>query len=132
MKFLLDTNVCIEAMRGNLRVHAHFRKHRPQDCAVSTVTVYELISGVHKCRAPDAERAKVELFLAPLHVVPFDHEAALQAAVVRARLERSGEKIGPYDVQLAGHALALRLTLVTHNLGEFGRVEDLVHLDWQR
>ncbi len=77
------------------------------------------------------ERRRVETFLAPLPIVSFDQEAAIMAAMVRRQLEAMGQIIGPSDLMLAGHALALGITLVTHNTYEFKRVAGLALEDWQ-
>jgi tRNA(fMet)-specific endonuclease VapC len=64
----------------------------------------------------------------------FDEQAALRAAEVRASLETkrpNAQPIGPYDVLLAGHALAMGAVLVTHNTREFTRVPGLSVEDWQ-
>jgi tRNA(fMet)-specific endonuclease VapC len=42
-----------------------------------------------------------------------------------------GTPIGPYDVQIAAIALVNNLILVTHNTGEFGRVNGLQIEDWE-
>jgi tRNA(fMet)-specific endonuclease VapC len=54
-----------------------------------------------------------------------------RAGEVRARLALIGRPIGPYDVLIAGQALARQLTLVTHNPAEFGRIEGLAVEDWE-
>lgn len=131
MTYLLDTNVCIAAMRGNLQVLKNFGDRVPADCGISTVTLYELLSGVERCRQPDKERRKVEAFIAPLHLLPFDDAAAHHTARIRWHLEQRGEIIGPYDLMLAGQALSLEISFVTHNAGEFRRVPGLLLEDWQ-
>ena len=131
MKYLLDTNVCISAMRGNAQVLARLKNCAPEDCAVSMVTVYELFAGVFRCSDPEKEGGKVRGFLEPVHLLPFCWDSALRSAEIRSKLERSGTKIGPYDVQLAGQAITLDLVCVTHNTREFERVEGLVVKDWE-
>lgn len=131
MKYLLDTNVCIAVLRGNPKVIEHLQTLRPEDCGVSTITVFELLSGVERCRHPERERAKVEALLAPLHLLPFDGEAAIRAAEIRGHLERLGQIIGPYDLLLASQALALEVTFVTRNTKEFSRVAGLALEDWE-
>jgi tRNA(fMet)-specific endonuclease VapC len=131
MKYLLDTNVCIAAMRGREPVLARLLSCRPDDCGVSMVSVFELFSGVCRCARPQVEEVKVRAFLEPLHLLPFDWDSALRTAEVRWHLEKAGMKIGPYDLQLAGQALALDVTLVTHNTREFERVEGLRLEDWE-
>ena len=131
MRHLLDTNVCIAAMRGNPEVVKNFLAHVPADCGISTVTLYELLSGVERCNQPDTERRKVEAFIGPLHIVPFDDDAAHHTARIRWHLEQRGEIIGPYDLMLAGQAISLEIALVTHNTREFRRVPGLLLEDWQ-
>jgi tRNA(fMet)-specific endonuclease VapC len=63
-------------------------------------------------------------------VLEFDKEDARQAAEVRALLASRGAQIGPYDVLIAGQAIARRMILVTHNIREFGRVPGLRFEDW--
>jgi tRNA(fMet)-specific endonuclease VapC len=131
MIYLLDTNVCIAAMRGNPKVVQGLATRSPEDCAVSMVSVFELFAGVFRCNAPEAEGQKVSSFLKPFHLLPFDWDSALKTAEIRFQLERAGTKIGPYDLQLSGQALSLDLTLVTHNTREFNRVTGLRIEDWE-
>jgi tRNA(fMet)-specific endonuclease VapC len=131
MIYLLDTNACIAVLRGHTGLLQKMRQHAPTDFVVSTITFYELESGVARCRQPETERKKIDLFLRPLHLLPYDQEAATHAAHARWLLEKRGQSIGLYDLLLAGQALALNLTLVTHNTQEFQRVPKLLWEDWQ-
>ena len=49
MIYLLDTNVCIAAMKGIPLVQQRLRSHAPSDYGVSTVSLYELHSGIVRC-----------------------------------------------------------------------------------
>lgn len=131
MIYLLDTNVCIAAMRENPKVIQELLTRSPEDCAVSMVSVSELYAGVFRCNDPKGERQKVSIFLELFHLLPFDWDAALKTAEIRFQLEKAGTKIGPYDLQLSGQALSLDLTLVTHNTREFKRIIDLRVSDWE-
>jgi tRNA(fMet)-specific endonuclease VapC len=86
---------------------------------------------VAKCVNPAKERSKVDLLLSVLSELPFDADAAREAARIRATLESQGSMIGPYDVLLAGHAIAADLTLVTDNTREFTRVARLAVENWK-
>ena len=131
MTYLLDTNVCIAAMRGNAKVIQELAARSPEDCAVSMVSVFELFAGVLRCKDPAGEGQKVTTFLKPFHLLPFDWDSAIRTAEIRFQLEKTGTKIGPYDLQLSGQALSLDLTLVTHNTREFKRVNGLRFEDWE-
>jgi predicted nucleic acid-binding protein len=80
----------------------------PSDCAISTVTAYELYTGIEKCANPTKELAKVNLFLATVSELGFDTQAAREAAQIRALLESQGIAvvlaIGMTDRQSHRHA----------------------------
>ena len=137
MRYLLDTNSCIAAMRNHPAMVQRMAQVLPDDCVVSkitgyeTITGYELFTGVAKCADPAKEQAKVDLLLSTVRQVSFDTAAAKEAAQTRAHLESQGLTIGPYDLLLAGHALALSLIMVSANVKEFSRVPRLTVENWQ-
>jgi len=131
MTHLLDTNVFIAAMRGQEAVLQRLRATNPADIGISSVSLHELYSGVERCARPLIEKQKVEKLIQPIHLLPFDADAAQFTAKVRRQLEVAGSVIGPYDLMLAGQALSLGVTFVTHNTGEFSRVQGLLLEDWQ-
>jgi tRNA(fMet)-specific endonuclease VapC len=102
----------------------------PSEIAVSSITWYELFTGVEKCRNPAQERAKLEEFRAAVYEVPFDLAVAIESAQIRADLESRGEMIGPYDVLLAGQVKSLQFTFVTANQREFERIANLKFETW--
>ncbi len=131
MKYLLDTDICIELIRqrspGLLqRVMAL----TPEDLGVSVVSVAELQYGVQRSREPERNQRALDLFLLPFAILDLDYEAAAQYGKVRARLEAAGSPIGPYDLLIAAQALSRDLTLVTSNVREFRRVAGLRVEDW--
>ena len=132
MRYLLDTNTCISAMRHEPAVVRRLESVAPDDCVISSITGYELFTGVAKCSNASREAAKVQALLHAVHVLPFDLTAAQRAAAVRADIESRGCPIGPYDVLLAGHAIATGLTLVSANTTEFNRVAGLLLEDWSK
>jgi len=129
-RYLLDTNICIAIMRNHPVAVQRMVVVAPGDCAISTVIFYELYTGVEKCARPAQERSKVELLLTTIWEMPFAPDAARESARVRALLESQGQAIGPYDVLLAGQALAGSLVLVTANTREFSRVPGLNLENW--
>lgn len=131
MRYLLDTNTCIDVLRRREPVLSRISSIPRGDCAVSTVTTYELLVGAEKSADPFGEKAKIGQFVRTLTELAFDPFAASQAAQVRALLEAGGMSIGPYDLLLAGHALAAKLTFVTDNVGEFSRVPGLLIENWR-
>ena len=133
MKYMLDTNICIYAIKHKTdTVIKNFLSHMPEDMCVSTVTYAELMYGVEKSMAVEKNRIALSLFLAPLPILEFHASAAEEYGKVRAELERKGAPIGPMDLLIAGHERSEGLVLVTNNTREFCRVERLVVEDWTK
>ena len=130
MKYLLDTNTCIALMRRHVRVRARLEQLPPGDCAVSSITAFELYHGLERCAQPERERAKIDELLAVVTVLAFGDAEAARAAKLRHTLEQAGRAIGPFDVLIAGHALHAGLILATNNTREFLRVNGLTLEDW--
>lgn len=73
---------------------------------------------------------RVEALLASLEILPLEKDCDRCYAEIRSDLDRRGTPIGPNDLLIAAHALALDLTLVTGNVEEFARVPRLVFENW--
>jgi tRNA(fMet)-specific endonuclease VapC len=93
------------------------------------VVAAELAYGVAKGGSA-RNRSALEMFLAPLEIMPFDQNAVWSYGALRADLERQGQSIGALDTLIAAHALNLDATLVTNNLREFSRVSGLRLENW--
>jgi len=127
--YVLDTSTCISIMRNEPAAAANFASVFA-NCVVTSVVVFELMTGIEKCQSPATERPKVVRFLRVLRELPFDNAAASKAAKLRSDLESIGQGIGVCDTLIAGHCLALRATLVTKNVKEFQRVTGLTVATW--
>ena len=130
MRFVLDTNTCIYALKLEGRVLERLREQPPDDLGVTIITVAEMWCGAHKSARPAVARREMDGFLEPFEVLPFDREAAEAYARSRLALERMGRPIGERDLLIASIALARGLAVVTHNVSEFGRVPGLATEDW--
>jgi tRNA(fMet)-specific endonuclease VapC len=130
VKFLLDTNICIYAMKAHPAVLRRLMAHDRMDVAVSVITEAELRTGAAKSSAPTKTMQLAENFLRPLTILDFVSEDAAAYARIRARLERAGTPIGPLDTLIAAQAVARKLTLVSNNQREFGRVSGLRTENW--
>ena len=133
--YLLDTNVLSRLARGIDKTISDKVSRHVDDCVVSAIVWYELQYGVERSPHPVKSGRRLAFLRSIFPFVrSFGEEEATEAASVRAHLETlkpNAQPIGPHDVLLAGHALALGAVLVTHNLREFTRVPRLVVEDWQ-
>jgi tRNA(fMet)-specific endonuclease VapC len=129
-RYLLDTNAVIGVLKDVDSPLAHrVRQHHPSEIGISSIVAHELFYGAFKSQRAEQNVTRVDALR--FEVLDFDREDARQAGAIRARLALAGQPIGPYDVLIAGQAMARQLVLVTRNVGEFQRIEGLQVEDWQ-
>lgn len=127
---LLDTNICIYVINARPpQVLARFHQFRLGEVGLCSVVAAELAYGVAKSGS-ERNRKALEMFLAPLEIMPFDESAVWAYGELRADLERRGQSIGSLDTMIAAHALSLDAALVTNNMREFSRVKSLRLENW--
>ena len=131
MIYMLDTNICIYAIKHKSeKVFQKLQEVEPEDVCVSSVTYAELVHGVEKSAAVEKNRLALSLLLANIDILDFDVNAADHYGKIRADLEKKGTPIGTLDMMIAGHARSLGLTVVTNNVKEFSRVDNLKIENW--
>lgn len=132
MKYLLDTCVISDFIKGEVGTQARLKQTPPVDITVSVITVMELRYGLllNPQRAKKIEAAIASL-LSSVTILPFHTEEAEQAAQIRVFLKSKGQPIGAYDILIAATALQHSLLMVTANQREFDRVLDLQTENWR-
>jgi tRNA(fMet)-specific endonuclease VapC len=128
--YVLDTNTLIYYFKNQGQVAQKLASVAPQQIIISTIVLFELQVGIAKSTSPAKRIQQFQQLLSRVNLVPFDRNAAMAAATIRAQLEQQGTPIGPIDVLIAGVAVAERATIVTRNIGEFSRVAGLSIVDW--
>jgi tRNA(fMet)-specific endonuclease VapC len=132
MKYLLDTNACIDYLTGRYpNVVSRVQHSSPTDLCLSSIVVAELRYGADKSQKPRQNHQRVDTLTNEIPVKDFDATAAKIYGKVRANLERKGTVIGPNDMLIASHAQSLGLVLVTDNVAEFRRVKQLKVENWR-
>ena len=129
---ILDSNTISYYFRGDPHVVPRLQALSPADIGVPAIVEYELRYGLLRLQ-PEAAAprlAALSALLRPIQILPFDSECATYAARIRADLEAVGTPIGPHDLLIAATALRHQATLVTRNLREFARVQNLQCLSW--
>ena len=132
MRYLLDTCVISDFVKGELGTQARLKQKSPTDIAVSVITVMELRYGllINPQRAQKIEPAIVS-FLTSVTILAFGNAEAERVAQIRAILKTQGQPIGAYDVLIAATALQQNLLMVTANQREFDRVPGLQTENWR-
>jgi len=131
MKYMIDTNICIYAMKNKPEIVSHrIEKHLPFDICISTIVLAELKHGVYKSANREKNERALNYFLKVFEILPFDSEAAIEYGKICAYLQSQGTPIGTMDMLIAAHALSKSLTIVTNNKREFERVPGLIIENW--
>lgn len=131
MKYMLDTNMCIYAIKNRFEGLKEYMSNIPVfEMCISTITLSELKHGVYKSMAKEKNSEALFRFLSTMKVLPFDEAAADEYGKIKAFLEKKGTPIGTMDTLIAAHAKSQNLIVVTHNTREFMRVENLIVEDW--
>jgi tRNA(fMet)-specific endonuclease VapC len=129
-RYLLDTNILSDLLRNpSGRVARRLAVVGEATVCTSIVVACELRYGAAKKGSP-ALSERVSALLGSLEVLPLEKESDRHYAEIRSHLARMGEPIGPNDLLIAAHTLALDLTLVTDNVKEFARVPRLPIENW--
>lgn len=131
MIYMLDTNICIYAMKNRPeKALRRLKEELDSGVCISSITLAELEYGMKHSSNPAKNEQALLRFLVPFIVLPFGAAAASEYGEIRAYLQGQGTPIGPLDMLIAGHARAESMTLVTNNVREFERVPGLKLENW--
>lgn len=127
-QYLLDTNVLIDMFKGNQRVQERIFRAEFHNCCISEITLAELYVGAFKGGRPK-QLQEIGFVCKRFRILTIT-SALERYARLRVKLEQKGEPIDDFDLLIAATALTEGLTLVTHNLRHFNRIEGLRLEDW--
>jgi tRNA(fMet)-specific endonuclease VapC len=132
VKYLLDTNICIYAMKHHAPVLRRMQSAKQDGLCVSAIVAAELAFGVARSAAEHRERNQRSLqrFLAAIAVQAWPAEAIWVYGTMRESLKQAGTPIGELDLLIAAHAQTQGLILVTNNTREFERINGLKLENW--
>ena len=130
MKYMLDTNICIYAMKKQTAVLQKLTSIDPDEICISSITLSELMYGIQKSGHKDENTSKLLNFLAVVSVLDYGGNASLSYGKIRTQLEKQGQPIESMDLLIASHALSEGLILVTNNEKEFRKVQNLRIENW--
>jgi tRNA(fMet)-specific endonuclease VapC len=129
MRFLLDTNVVIRLLNSDQQLTNRLHDHERSEFGLPIMVMHELYFGAFNSRRIDWNISVVQAL--DFEILDFQLQDAIKAAEIRAMLAARGTPIGPFDLLIAGQAIARGLTLITNNLREFNRIGQLRVEDWQ-
>jgi tRNA(fMet)-specific endonuclease VapC len=129
--YMLDTNICIYILKKRtISLLEKFNSIPQNNLCISVVTYAELQYGIERSSSKKMNQTIIDDFVSRLMVCPWDMEAARQYGKIRVNLEEKGTPIGNMDLLIAAHALSRKDIIVSNNLREFKRVENLAFENW--
>lgn len=119
MRFMLDTSLCIDYLRGNSDVRAWVHTLSVSSVVTSAIAVNELEVGMFLTGNQPPARRDLNSFLRRCRPLPFDRAAAKEGGRIVAALGIKNNPTGYRDAMIAGHAVSLGLTVATRNAADF-------------
>jgi len=125
MKYLIDTDWIIYGLRGEERIVKRLLELKRGGLAISIISLAELYEGICYSRDPASDEKVLKDFLSGVTVLGMSEEICKIFGRERAKLRREGKLIGDFDLLIASTCLHYNLTLLTDNIQEFERIENL-------
>jgi tRNA(fMet)-specific endonuclease VapC len=129
MKYLLDTNICIHFFRGRFNLSEKFISEGIDQFAISEITLAELVFGAENSSNPLVNLQLIDDFSSQLTILPI-FDAIHRYGKEKARLRKSGQMIGDFDLLIGCSAIENELILVTENISEFKRILGIQLENW--
>ena len=129
MKYLLDTNICIHLFRGEFNLIEKFQAINLDDCAISEITLAELMFGAENSSNQKKNFKLIDRFSEQIKILPIFNSIQIYASE-KVRLKKKGKMISDFDLLIGSTAIANELIMVTENVKEFDRIKGIEIENW--
>ena len=128
---LLDTDICIEILRGN-KVVIEKRLRRDERVAICFMTVGELFYGAERSKYKLKNLNLVDEFILSIDIINTDFGILRKFGELKSNLYEKNIMLSDADILIASTALTKCSKLITGNIKHFNRFENLVIENWIR
>ncbi|MBQ0074717.1 MAG: PIN domain-containing protein, partial [Prevotella sp.] len=128
-KYLLDTNVIIQILRGDKDIIKHVYQVGIDNCHISEITIAELYYGAVKGKR-QSNFDDIDIISETFDIIPVFNSFE-KLARIRLYLSSIGKLVDAYDMMIGATAVNENLTLVTHNTKHYKNIPDIMLEDWQ-
>ena len=129
MKYLLDSNICIHFFRGKFGILAKLEEIGQTQCAISEITLAELVFGAENSNNPEKNHKIIEQFTNQMAILPIFDCIKLYAKE-KVKLRREGRMISDFDLIIGCTAIQNDLIMVSENMTEFERISHIQIENW--
>ena len=131
MKYLIDTNICIHFFRGKFNLYEKFQEVGIENCAISEITLAELVFGAENSANPKKNFDLIDGFSDQVIILPIIN-AIYVYGKEKAMLRSQGKMISDFDLLIGCTAVEKGLVMVTENVREFERISGITIENWVR
>ena len=131
MAYLIDTDIIIHSLKGNVRIRKWMIENQTIPKFISVITFGELIYGARKSKHPEKNMATANRVAELFPVIDINKGIIEIFGEMKAKLEVSGARIDDMDLLIASTAMYMNMSLVTNNKSHFKRISDLVLENWE-
>lgn len=129
MKYLLDTNICIHFFRGKFNLIQKLENIGINNCAISEITLAELVFGAENSSNPAKNHNLIERFTDQISILPI-FDSIYKYGKEKARLRKAGNIISDFDLLIGCTSVEKELIMVTENIDEFKRISGIKIENW--
>ncbi|SRR5690606_32271302 len=129
MKYLLDSNICIHFFRGEFNIIKKLNAIGLKNCAISEITLAELVYGAENSDNPEKNFEIIEKFINQLTILPIFDSIRIYGKE-KSRLRKIGKMISDFDLLIGCTAVEKDLIMVTENVREFERISNIKIENW--
>ncbi len=129
MRYLLDTNICIHFFRGQFNILDKLTEVGIENCAISEITLAELVYGAEKSNKPEHNHALIDKFVSQLTVIPI-FDAIHKYGKEKVKLQKTGKMISDFDLLIGCTSVENDMIMVTENIQEFQRIDRIKIENW--
>lgn len=122
-RYLLDTSVAVDVLRGRLSLRDYMSDNA--FLYLCDIVIGELLFGAIRSQRPEKQRKEVEAFLVQYPVLHTDTDIAQAYAEIKSQLEQLGQRIPENDMWIAAFASVYNLPLLTRDQKHFERVQQI-------
>jgi tRNA(fMet)-specific endonuclease VapC len=129
MLYLLDTNICVHFFRGQFDIIEKIEEVRPDNCAISEITLAELVYGAENSLHPVKNHLLIEQLVELITILPI-YDSIWLYGKEKAKLKSKGILISDFDLLIGCTAVEKDLIMVTENISEFERISGIKIENW--
>lgn len=126
---LIDTDICIELLRGN-KIVIDKRQNCDEQVTTSFMTVGELYYGAERSTNRLKNMNVVDEFILSIDIIDTDVEILKKFGELKANLYKNRILLPDADILIASTALARCTKLITGNIKHFNRFDNLTLENW--